>query len=74
MNRLEPSVNAQEGQNDHAPPMRIIRLIYDSGGLRRIISRQAGCFPDLDVKRNQGESEAAFRRRAGLNRRGSDLS
>ncbi|MBP1150353.1 hypothetical protein JOD69_002192 [Methylocaldum sp. RMAD-M] len=74
MNRLEPSIAARQGQNDRAPPMRIIRLIYDSSGLRRIISRQAGCFPDLDVKRAQGESEAAFRRRAGLNRSGSEPS
>ncbi|CAI8945776.1 protein of unknown function [Methylocaldum szegediense] len=52
--------------------MRIIRLIYDSSGLRRVISRQAGCFPDLDVRRAQGESEAAFRRRAGLSGSGSE--
>ncbi len=72
MDRLEPPIAAQKGQNDRAPPMRIIRLIYDSNGLRRIISRQAGCFPDLDVRRVQGESEAAFRRRAGLSRSGAD--
>lgn len=72
MDRLEPSIAAQKGQNDRPPPMRIIRLIYDSSGLRRIISRHAGCFPDLDVRRVQGESEAAFRRRAGLNRSGAD--
>ncbi|MGX2041917.1 hypothetical protein ACWJKU_17580 [Methylocaldum sp. MU1018] len=71
MNRLEPCTAAQGRQNDHAAPMRITRLIYDSSGLRRIISRQAGCFPDLDVRRAQGESEAAFRRRAGLIRDGS---
>lgn len=74
MNRPKSYIAAQDGQNDRAPPMRIIRLIYDSNGLRRIISRQLGCFPDLDVKRAQGESEAAFRRRAGLNRGGSELS
>jgi hypothetical protein len=74
MNQPESSIAAQKGQNDRVPPMRITRLIYDSSGLRRIISRQVGCFPDLDVRRAQGESEAAFRRRAGLSRSGSDLS
>lgn len=72
MNRLEPSIAGREGRDDHPPPVRIIRLIYDGSGLRRIISRQSGCFPDLDVRRAQGESEAAFRRRAGLTRGGSE--
>ncbi|HYE34094.1 hypothetical protein [Methylocaldum sp.] len=74
MNRHEPHIAAQERQNSQATPMRITRLIYDSSGLRRIICRQAGCFPYLDVKRGQDESEAAFRRRAGLTRGVSELS